>query len=121
VSTDEKRAKDRAGAAREAYRRRVAGRARRRRSESQLMRHERERLALGHALRRELASLADGAADLLRAAQGQGRGAERAAVRLAARRRRAQDALAQSERFGIDAGLSELDPPDRLALGLPES
>ncbi|HTW12030.1 MAG TPA: hypothetical protein VME01_04755 [Solirubrobacteraceae bacterium] len=85
------------------------------------MRHERERLALGHALRRELAGLADGAADLLRSAQGQGRGAERAAVRLAARRRRAQDAHLQAERFGVDAGLAELDPQDRVALGLPES
>jgi hypothetical protein len=84
------------------------------------MRHERERLALGYSLRRELAALAQGSADLLRAARGQGRAAERAAVRLAARRRRAQEALEQSDRFGIDPGLAELEAQDRQALGLPE-
>jgi hypothetical protein len=84
------------------------------------MRHERERLALGYSLRRELATLAQGAADLLRAAQGQGRAAAGAAVWRAARRRRALDALEQSERFGIDPGLAELEVQDRQALGLPE-
>jgi hypothetical protein len=89
VNTNDEPGPDHAGAARAAYRRRVSARARRRRADTQLMRHQRERLALGYALRRELATLADGAADLLRTAQGQGKGAERAAVRLAARRRRA--------------------------------
>jgi hypothetical protein len=84
------------------------------------MRHERERLALGYSLRRELDGLAQGAGELLRAAQGGGKAAERAAVRLAARRRRAQDALSQSERFGLDLALAELEPQDRQALGLPE-
>ncbi len=84
------------------------------------MRHERERLALGYSIRRELAGLAQGAAELLRSAQGQGKGAERAAVRLAARRRRAEEALAQSDRFGLDPGLAELETADRQALGLPE-
>jgi hypothetical protein len=84
------------------------------------MRHERERLALGYSLRRELAALAQGAGDLLRAAQGQGKAAERAAVRLAARRGRAEEALEQSDRFGIDPGLAELEVHDRQALGLPE-
>lgn len=84
------------------------------------MRQERERLALGYSLRRELGTLAQGAADLLRAAQGQGRAAERAAVRLAARRRRAREAVAQADRFGIDPGLAELETQDRQALGLPE-
>ncbi len=84
------------------------------------MRHERERLALGYSLRRELAQLAGGAAELLRAAQGSGRAGEWAAVRLAARRDRAQEALSQAERFGLDVGLVELEPQDRQALGLPE-
>ena len=84
------------------------------------MRHERERLALGYSLRRELAALAHGAGELLRSAQGQGKAAERAAVRLAARRHRAQDVLWQSERFGLDLALAELEPQDRQALGLPE-
>ena len=84
------------------------------------MRHERERLALGYALRRELASLAQGAADLLRAAQGGGNAAERAAVRLTARRHRARDLLWQSERFELELALAELEAQDREALGLPE-
>jgi hypothetical protein len=84
------------------------------------MRHERERLALGYALRRELAGLAQAAGELFRAAQGHGKAGERAAVRLTARRHRAQELLWQAERFGLDLALAELDPQDRQALGLPE-
>jgi len=85
------------------------------------MRLERERLALAHALRRELETLAKGAADLARTEQGQGRAAERARARLIARRRRAHDALTRAERFALELGLSELDPQDREALGLPDA
>jgi hypothetical protein len=85
------------------------------------MRHERERLALGHALRRELENLAAGAGDLARAAQGAGRAAEQAAGRLEGRRRRASEALAQADQFGLDPALSELDAADRAALALPDS
>jgi hypothetical protein len=110
-----------AEAARAAYRRRVSARARRARAETQTIRLERERLALAHALRRELETLAKGAADLARTAQGQGRAAERARVRLWARRRRTQQALVRAERFSLELGLAELDPQDREALGLPDA
>jgi hypothetical protein len=110
---------ERANAARAAFARRTAARARRRRAETQAMRLERERLALGHTIRRELASLAAGAADLARQAAGGGRAAEQARVRLEARRGRARDALAQADRFALDPGLAELDPTDRGALELP--
>jgi hypothetical protein len=112
---------DTAGAARSAYSRRTAQRARRRRAETQAMRHERERLALAHQLRRELQTLAQGAADLARQAQGNGKAAEQAATRLASRRARAREALTQADRFALDPGLAELEPPDRAALELPDS
>ena len=85
------------------------------------MRFERERLALAHALRRELQTLADGAADLARAAAGSGKASGRAGARLKSRRRRAQSAMADADRFGLDVGLAELDPADRAALGLPDA
>lgn len=84
------------------------------------MRHQRERLALGHSLRRELVSLATGAADLARAAQASGKAAEQATVRLEGRRQRASEALSQADQFGLDPALAELDGADRTALGLPE-
>lgn len=112
---------DRVEAARSAYRRRVSARARRARTETQTLRLERERLALAHALRRELEALAAGAGDLARTAQGQGRAADRARVRLVARRHRAQEASMRAERFALDLGLAELDATDREALGLPDA
>ena len=112
---------DRAEAARFAYRRRVSARARRVHAETQTLKLERERLQLAHALRRELEELAKGATDLARTAQGQGRAADRARVRLLARRRRAQEASKRAERFALDLGLPELDPADREALGLPDA
>jgi len=84
------------------------------------MRHERERLALAHQLRRELQALAQGAADLARQAQTQGKAAEQAAGRLAGRRARAREALTQADRFALDPGLAELEPADRSALELPD-
>jgi hypothetical protein len=116
----ERQTDKKADAARAAYYRRVGARARRNRTLTQSMRQQRERLALGYSLRRELTTLAQGAADLLRAAQGQGRAAQRAAVRLAARRHRAEEVLLQADRFGLDPALAELEPQDRQALGLPE-
>jgi hypothetical protein len=107
-------------AARNAYASRQQRRARRVRSDTQAMHAQREALALAHALRRELATLAEGAADLARQADGNGRGAEAARVRLAGRRARATEALTNADRFGLDPALSELDPGDRTALGLPE-
>lgn len=85
------------------------------------MRHERERLALGHSIRRELESLAAGASDLARSAQAAGKAAEQAAGRLQGRRARAREALAQADQFGLDPALAELDASDRTALGLPDS
>jgi hypothetical protein len=92
------------------------------------MRHQRERLALGHSLRRELQSLADGAGDLARAAQAGGKAgkaggkaAKQAAARLEGRRARAREALTQADQFGLDPALAELDASDRAALGLPDS
>jgi hypothetical protein len=111
---------DRAHAARQAYRRRTVARAQRARAETQAMRRERERLALAHAIRRELATLAADASDLHRQAHGAGRAAEQAQVRLASRIERAREALSQADRFGLDPGLAELDPQDRAALGLPD-
>jgi hypothetical protein len=84
------------------------------------MRHQRERLALGHSLRRELQNLATGAADLARAAQAGGKAAEQAAARLQGRRRRAREALTQADQFGLDPALAELDAADRAALELPD-
>jgi hypothetical protein len=107
-------------AARSAYRRRTAQRARRARAETQAMRFERERLALAHTLRRELGSLAAGAGDLARQAQAGGKAAEQAAARLRARRARAREALLQADRFALDPGLQELDGADRRALELPD-
>lgn len=85
------------------------------------MRLERERLALAHAIRRELSQLAAGAAELERSAQGQGRAAQQAAARLEGRRARAREALSQADRFGLDPGLAELSQADRLALALPDA
>jgi hypothetical protein len=104
--------------ARAAYRRRVARRARRRRAQTEELRLERERLALAHVLRRELQTLAAGASDLARSAQGSGRATEAARARLQARRRRAAEAVLQAQRFSLDLGLAELDAADRHALGL---
>lgn len=107
--------------ARSAYARRTAQRARRARAESQAMRHERERLSLATAVRRELRGLADGSSDLARTAAGNGKAAEQAADRLAGRRARAREVLTQADRFAIDPGLTELDTTDRAALQLPEN
>jgi hypothetical protein len=107
-------------AARSAYSRRTAKRARRARAETQAMRHERERMALANQVRRELQSLAEGAGDLARQAQGSGKAAEQAAGRLAGRRARAREALARADRFALDPGLLELDASDRAALELPD-
>jgi hypothetical protein len=85
------------------------------------MRHQRERLALGHSLRRELENLATGAAELARSAESGGRAAEQAAARLQGRRRRAREALIQADQFGLDPALAELDAADRVALRLPDS
>jgi len=112
---------DDAQAARSAHGRRTAARARQRRAETQAMRHERERLGLAHQLRRELKTLADGAGDLARQAQGQGKAADQAAARLASRRARAREALSQADRFALDPGLPELDAQDRAALELPDN
>jgi hypothetical protein len=95
--------------------------ARRRRTETQELRLERERLQLAYVLRRELGALAGGAGDLARSAQGQGRAAEAASARLSARRRRAADAVIQAARFGLDLGVAELDASDREALGLADA
>ena len=84
------------------------------------MKRERERLALAHAIRRELANLADGAADLEVQATSRGKAAAEAEARLAARRRRAKEALSQADRFGLDPGLGEIATADRHALELPE-
>src|SRR5581483_3204940 len=102
-----------ADAARSAYQRRVSVRARRARADTQTIRLERERLQLAYVLRRELETLATGAADLARSAQGQGRAAERARARLLGRRRRAQRTLERAERFALELGLAELEPQDR--------
>lgn len=107
--------------ARSAYARRTAQRARRARAETQAMRQTRERLSLASAVRRELRGLADGASDLARSAQGNGKAAEQAAGRLEARKRRARETLTQADQFALDPGLLELDAQDRVALELPDS
>jgi len=111
---------DRVQGARSAYARRTAQRARRARAETQAMRQTRERLSLANAVRRELRAIADGASDLARSAQGNGKAAEQAAARLQARRRRARETLTQADQFALDPGLLELDAADRQALELPE-
>jgi hypothetical protein len=112
---------ERARAARSAYQRRTARRARARRAQTQALRLERERLALAHALRRELQTLAAGASDLARQAQAGGKAAEQAQTRLASRIERAREALLQADRFGLDPGLAELELGDRQALELPDA
>jgi hypothetical protein len=84
------------------------------------MRHERERMALAHQVRRELQALAEGAGDLARQASGSGKAAEQAAARLQGRRARAREALSRADRFALDPGLLELDATDRTALELPD-
>lgn len=104
-----------------AYRRRTAKRARTQRAQTQALRLERERLQLARQVRGELKALADGAGELERQASAAGKLAEQAAARLADRRRRARAALETADRFGLDPALSELEPPDRQALALPDA
>ncbi len=63
-----------------------------------------------------LRSLADGASELTRGAQGD----EKAAARLRADKRRARETLIQTDQFAMDPGLLELDPSGRAALELRE-
>lgn len=105
--------------ARQAYERRRAGRARRQRAESQGLRQARERRQLAGVLRRDLARLADGAADLARQAAGAGAGAAQAAARLDARRSEAAALLSEADRFDLDPALLELPADARRALALP--
>jgi hypothetical protein len=107
--------------ARQAYKRRRATRARRQRAETQGLRLARERRQLAGVLRRDLARLADGAAELARQAEGKGAGAAQASARLDARRKEAAALVSEADRFDLDPALLELPADARRALALPDA